>query len=141
MIPSWTSNFIGLEFSSHGRGPTSFDCWGFCVHIFQKQFGIELPKFNELYADEAEIKSALAIAQDEQSPWTEVELSEIQEGDIVLFASVREVLHTAIVLDRKNFIHCNSHTIYSAIEQIDAPQWRDRIIAIYRHKELQTWSN
>lgn len=136
MIPAWSSAYVGIPYEPHGRGPDRFDCWGFVRHIYQKQFDITLPAFDALYVDEAEIQDALAIARDEETPYFPVEQSEIQEGDLVLFASIRDVLHIAIIMDHKSFIHLNSHVGTSTIERIDAPIWRNRIIGIYRHKEI-----
>lgn len=137
MIPEWAGEYVGLEYEAHGRGPTRFDCWGFVRHVYRNKFDIDLPAFDELYADEAEISEALSIARDEERPYFPVALEDAKEGDVVFFASVRDVLHTAVMLDRVHFIHCNSHTIYSTIERIDNPLWRNRVIEIYRHRNIE----
>ena len=136
MIPAWSSDYVGIPYKPHARGPDSYDCFGFCRLIYKEEFGIELPAYDDQYADEMEIESTLAIANDEDTPYFEVSMSEVHEGDLALFASIRDVLHIAVILDKVHFIHLNSHVGTSTIERIDAPIWRNRIIAIYRHKEI-----
>lgn len=65
----WASLYIGKPWLSGGRGPTSFDCWGLVWWVYQHHFGISLPCYPGLNADDKRIPIRLfsnAISQIDQ---------------------------------------------------------------------------
>jgi cell wall-associated NlpC family hydrolase len=120
----------------HGRDPaTGLDCYGLVWLFYRQELELEIPAYDDLYADEAEVNEALAIARDQQGIWVEVPKEDARLGDVALFRSLREVLHVAVMLDRVRFLHLNESAIYARVEKITSAIWRERLIGVYRHKE------
>lgn len=135
-IPQCAEKYVDLLYGRHGRGPLYYDCWGLLMLFFKQEFGIDLPAYDFLYADEAEISEALAFTRGEDSPWREVKEKEVRFGDVALFFSLRDVLHVGVVLDQVHFLHCNIYTEYACVERLDSASWRNRKIGFFRHAEL-----
>ncbi len=138
-IEEWASRYVGLLYVRHGRDierDGGLDCWGLTRFIFKEEFNIDLPAYDALYTDEAEVDEVLQIAAGENL-YRPVQIEYVRAGDVVLFSSLRDVLHTAVMVNRAAFIHCNSHSTFSTIERIDDKSWKPRILGFWRHKHLE----
>lgn len=41
----WSRKYLGLKWVNGGRGPVDFDCWGLLWWIYEKEFGITIPRW------------------------------------------------------------------------------------------------
>jgi cell wall-associated NlpC family hydrolase len=64
---------IGAPYAPMGRGPDSFDCWGFVKHIY-KALGIDLPEF--VYTEDGRTKTKVFESERLQPRWEEIESPE-----------------------------------------------------------------
>lgn len=101
-IIQYAAKYIGTPYRYGGRSPGGFDCSGFTSYIFE-QFKIKL---NRTAADQ--YKQGVAVTKDE-----------LEVGDLVFFASGRNIDHVGIYSGNGQIIHSSSPSsggvIYSSL--------------------------
>lgn len=137
-IPGWAGEYVGIPYARHGRTREGADCWAIPMLIFKERYGIELPSYDQMYTSYAEEEEVRAMLRGEGSPWRKIELSAAKEGDVVWFRNPgSEAVHVGMMLDGDKFIHNGRHTLYSTIERISNPVWRNLVVGFYRHGEME----
>lgn len=94
--------FLGVQYLWGGKSPKGFDCSGFTQTVMKAV--VPLPRD--------------ARDQAEDSRMDDINVSEVQKGDLIFFAQERDrVDHVAISLGQKSFIHCSG---FVKVESLDA---------------------
>lgn len=131
-VPDWVAKYIGLEFESHGRGPT-YDCWGLVRKVMADEFCIQLQDFGDRYKDSNDKQSISSVIHEEQlgSEWEKVTVP--VAGDIVIFNIAGTPQHCGMVVAFGEMLHIRSGT-GSCIERYDSSKWIRRVEGFYRHR-------
>lgn len=137
MYPDWAAKYIGLPYETGGRDlKLGSDCFGFIRGIYQQELGIQIPIYSD-YKDENDV-TGISLSVDEEDArgvWTEIEIEELKEFDILLCKFF--TLHVGIYLEGGHILHCRGG-IGSCIQ--DFFFWKRRVIGCYRHAETKDLS-
>lgn len=90
-VVNFAKQYLGVDYVLGGKTPeTGFDCSGFTRYVF-KNFGFSLG----------------TVAADQNSIGTEIDRSELKEGDLILFYNEEntKIGHTGIYIGNNEFIH------------------------------------
>ena len=103
----WSEQYLGKPWVRGGRGPNSFDCWGFVKAVYRDGLGVELQDYPTERA--GVVSLAFAIRGAASGPlWSEVETPD--EFDGISICSPRGVAHHVGIwtcADGGRVIHCN----------------------------------
>lgn len=121
-IVNFGKQYLGRPYVVAGNGANGFDCSGF-VYFVYRNFNIEVPRSSSEYG----------------SFGTEIPITEIEKGDILLFLSpTRNVIgHIGIVLEdagkNSNFIHASSgKEMKVIISNVATKGYSDRFVKAIR---------
>ncbi|MFG1479176.1 NlpC/P60 family protein [Xanthobacter sp. V4C-4] len=125
----WSADYVGLPFLATGRDRAGVDCYGLVALCYREVRGIVLPSYTGHYTsidERAEIAAALNAGK---AAWTRVDAA--REWDVVLFSGAVGACHVGLVVAPGRMLHTSSgHD--SRIERYEAPQWRRRLMGVYR---------
>ena len=119
------AELIGVPFERGGRGPHSFDCYGLCRYIIERDSGVKAPDYGAP-ADAAQIQ---ALMVGSVCFWKR--LDEPKEGCVVMFRTGRLITHVGIVISDSRFIHTWEHSGGVVTERLDP--WKHRIVGFYEY--------
>lgn len=125
------SEYVGVEYADHGRGP-KLDCWGLVLLVHQRERGVELPDYAALY-DRAEDDPKVERAFENRAtgPYERVLLAARRELDILVFNVAGRARHCGLVLEGGKFLHIHRGT-GSCIESLETSRWKHRLEGVYR---------
>ena len=131
--PSWVKKYVGIPFAYKGRTPAGADCYGLICLVYRNEYHIVLADY--LYDDNPNRNDIARLFYDGKSSpsWRMVVFH--QPDDIVLFHTQGVPFHCGLIIDDQYMLH-TSEKIESCIERFTRPEWRNRILAFYRHKEM-----
>lgn len=86
------SECVGKPWSVMGRGPESFDCWGFVRHVLKNGFGFDAPDW--LYESGPEVRPALFETGRTSPGW--YQLDSFKPYCIVLIGQSDKITHVGI---------------------------------------------
>lgn len=112
MIPNrtdWPSLYIGRPWVSGGRGPDSFDCWGFVWWVYKTHFGLLLPCYPGLDATDLRCNLEAFSAIETQAPGLCFTLAtKGSEGAGIAMGACEKTAHVGIYSEMEGglIIHC-----------------------------------
>ena len=103
---------VGVRYHSGGASPdTGFDCSGLVAHVYQRAWGLSLPRRTE----------------DQRRVGRPVKRSDLQPGDLVFYNTRnRPYSHVGIYLGDGNFVHAPRPGQRVRVESVESPYWRAR---------------
>jgi len=103
---------VGVRYHYGGNSPdTGFDCSGLVAHVFDRAWGIALPRSTE----------------EQRNVGRAVKRTDLQPGDLVFYNTRnRPFSHVGIYLGDGNFVHAPRPGQRVRVESIDTPYWRAR---------------
>jgi cell wall-associated NlpC family hydrolase len=103
---------VGVRYRYGGNSPdTGFDCSGLVSHVFERAWGIAVPRGTEA----------------QRTVGRPVKLRELQPGDLVFYDTRnRPYSHVGIYLGDGNFVHAPRPGARVRIESVNSPYWRAR---------------
>jgi len=103
---------VGVRYHYGGNSPdTGFDCSGLVAHVFDRAWGIAVPRSTE----------------EQRNVGRAVKRSDLQPGDLVFYNTRnRPFSHVGIYLGDGNFVHAPRPGQRVRVESIDTPYWRTR---------------
>ena len=133
MIPDWVSEYVGLPFEWNGYSRDGIGCWGLVALVLSEQYGIEVPRHDdiaELMAEGAEVQVPTVQG------WSQVGLPQAQGGDLLHMRGVTDgrihPMHIGIVVALGHAIHIEKDVGSCMIDyRIKKHAWR--VIGAYRH--------
>ena len=122
-MPCLGREWVGIPYQQGGADIRGCSCWGLVRLFYREHFLIGLP----------DIEAGDPLPKD----WRLVRPFFAAEfGDVLLFDRP-DGPHVAIALGHRDMLHVDECTT-SRIERLDSWIWRDRLRAVYRHKNLYT---
>lgn len=119
------TDLVGIPFERGGRGPASFDCYGLCRYIIERDSGIAVPDYGAP-ADQGAIQ---ALMVGSAFFWKRLEQPKV--GSIVMFKTGRFISHVGIVKTDYRFIHTWEQSGGVVIERLE--HWKNRIVGFYEY--------
>lgn len=103
---------LGAHYRHGGASPEQgFDCSGLVAHVFQRAWGVKLPR----------------RAQDQARLGKPVRKSELQPGDLVFYNTRNSAYsHVGIYVGDGRFIHAPRRGARVRAERVDSPYWAAR---------------
>ena len=103
---------VGVRYHYGGNSPdTGFDCSGLVAHVFDRAWGVALPR----------------SAEEQRNVGRAVKRTDLQPGDLVFYNTRnRPFSHVGIYLGDGNFVHAPRPGQRVRVESIDTPYWRAR---------------
>lgn len=123
----WTDDWIGIPYQKLGRGPESYDCLGLFIVLQRARHG------REIYDPLCDVGEAARrqIADQEKSLWREV--SDIWEGDALLFKVRSFALHIGYAVGGSVMLHTSEESCGSVLENFRTSRWGDNLEGVYRY--------
>ena len=133
MIPAWAVRYVGAPFKNNGASLDGLNCWGLCHLVLKEQAGVITPVYAEASAREHfEIVDDIWMRVDEPRQFDCLLMSAMSESD----RPSRIPAHVGIMLDNRYVLHVWSQTD-AVVMPISHPMIRSKIIATYRHRDMQ----
>jgi cell wall-associated NlpC family hydrolase len=128
---------MSVPFKDKGRDYSGLDCWG-CVRLcFLEVYGIDLPIYLDEYEDAGNTKKSRVeiskILKKGKRIWKQV--VDYKPMDVALFTLGGLPLHVGVMVDKRNFLHCEKK-IGVVIEEISSVMWRSRLEGVYRLEQI-----
>lgn len=123
---------VGIPYVDRGRAISGADCWGIVQLYHWHILGIRLPSYLAAYQSADDLaSSALAVVVSRQA-WHAVHKGAVEPGDVVVLRLGGFPCHCGAMLGGSSqFLH-TLRGRNSAIEDLNAVTWRDRIEGVYR---------
>lgn len=127
--------YIGIPWVSGGRSieeDGGLDCWGLVYDIYKNKYNVILPRLDSL--DITQGSSATNIKLQGYYPSIrEVleEVSDVREGDILLFNEMGEPLHVGLAVDRRHMIHMRIK-LGCVLECFTSREWDFKHVSTHR---------
>ncbi len=104
---------LGAHYRYGGRSPeTGFDCSGLVAHVFERAWGLLLPRQSK---NQASVGEPVGRLQD------------LQPGDLVFYNTRRSPYsHVGIYVGDRRFVHAPRPGQRVRAESVDNPYWRAR---------------
>lgn len=133
--PHWSAQYIGIPYMANEETRQGADCWRLVRMCLREQFEIEIPRLDE-YDDPNDVKRN-AEFYDKHEAWRNDwrEVSEAQEGDIIVIKLGGSPAHVGIIIGGTKFLHTR-YLVDSCIENFHDTRWARRIESLWRHKSL-----
>jgi lipoprotein Spr/probable lipoprotein NlpC len=107
--------YAGVKYCYGGTNKSGIDCSALVQNIYKEAFGIHIPRTT---------KEQIKIGK-------KVSKKELREGDILFFRTSYKTLHSAIYLQKGEFIHASSkHGV--SLSSIHNPYWRNKYLQARR---------
>lgn len=109
----WAIQYIGKPWISGARGPDAFDCYGLLYYVYPKHYGLEIPEFVGIDAnDQLAVARAMRAEEREQlaqrwAQWRRVE--QPQDGDAVAMGGAEALHHVGLYIalpEGGGILHC-----------------------------------
>ena len=115
---------VGVPYRYGGNTPAGgFDCSGLIAYVFNKSFGIQLPRTIQQMSN-----AGRGIGQQAPAP-----------GDLVFFNTTGErYSHAGIYVGKGRFVHAPSAGGTVRLDRIDAPYWASRYTEARRVASVTT---
>lgn len=103
---------VGTPYRYGGRSAeTGFDCSGLVAHVFERAWGLLLPR----------------ITEEQKRVGKPVRLKELEPGDLVFYNTRnRPYSHVGIYLGDGRFVHAPRSGASVRVESVQTPYWRSR---------------
>lgn len=123
--------YIGIPYQEFGRSKAGVDCWGL-VQVLVGSLGFNLPDYLD-YESVMEFKELDELINKYKHRFEEIEFSERQFGDIIVFRILGLACHVGFVVDNLRMVH-TLEGCDSALERYDRIIWKKRVDGIFRCK-------
>jgi cell wall-associated NlpC family hydrolase len=103
---------LGVQYQRGGDSPaTGFDCSGLVTHVFQRAWGLLLPR----------------TVKEQSTVGKSVRLEELEPGDLVFYNTRnRPYSHVGIYIGDGKFIHAPKPGAQVRVENVQSSYWRPR---------------
>lgn len=128
----WIDKYVNIPYKLHSRTMEYCDCYGLAWLIYKNEFGIELPKFDELYSENSDNEEILKLFESQVENWKKVSFPNI--GDLIYLRSSVFKKHVGVFVGNNKFLHNTHKGATSTIADLKSIKWRNRIIGYYRYE-------
>jgi probable lipoprotein NlpC len=133
---SWVNGYLGLPYFDKGRTRAGVDCWGPPCIVYLEQLGIELPSYDDRYANAAERAEISAIVAEAAASPTWTKIDRPRAFDIAVFKLDKGGSHVGLVVEPGQMLHVVEAGDFTHVEAYDGLRWGNRLLGIFRHREL-----
>lgn len=131
----FAQHYIGLRFKNRGRTKDGVDCWGLVRLIYNEQFDIQLPSYEDEYNSSHNITETKEAIEEHSKDWIVVEPGKEGNGDVIVMRLSGYPTHVGIVIENGKMLHIIEGTD-AVVENYHSRLWQHRIVGFFRHKEF-----
>lgn len=134
MVPDWVAAYVGLPYVPGGRERApGLDCWGLVCLVWRERFGIESPRFEQVWWEAHSDNAAIAavIEANKRSRYQEVAPGAEQAGDAILMRMAGYPVHVGLVVAPGVMLHTHRN-VDSCVERYAGFPWSRRVLGFYR---------
>jgi len=128
----WAKKYVGIPYVMHSSSIDGCDCYGLVTLIFENEFGIKLPKYDNSYSPNSNDEEIIDIYNKEVCKWKQVNKPKI--GSVIYFTLSGHPKHVGVVISDKEFIHNLCSPQSSTIGDFTSNKWKRRIIGFYNYE-------
>jgi cell wall-associated NlpC family hydrolase len=121
------AELIGIPFETGGRGPDTFDCYGLCMHVVERDTGVRPPD----YGAPEDFARIQALMVSSAVFWKRIPYA--KPGSVVLLRVGRFIAHCGVVINDSEFIHTWEKSGGVVRERLQL--WTDRIFGFYEYSD------
>lgn len=137
----WAEQYIGRPWVSGARGPLLFDCWGLLWWVYKHHYGIELPEFVGIDANDhltvLRVMREQAREHNAGTRWGKWQRAASPgDGDAVAMACIDSFTHVGIWLELPeggHILHCTAGSGVSLSSEQQLRQLGFSNIQFYHH--------
>lgn len=137
-VPGWVGRYIGIPFKDDGLDLRGCHCFGLVRLVLRERAGIDLPSYSETDANDLLAAAKHFRAGAGSDDWRKVETG-FRAFDCVLMTAMtgttRVVGHVGVLISPSRVLHVWEKTD-SIHMPLDHPRLQQRVVGIYRHREL-----
>lgn len=132
MNEDWWNKYMRIPFVEKGRTEQGADCYGLGRLIYERELGIILPSYDDLYENTIHKSTVSKTINDVKAAnFKTVETPKPFDFIILRFCGLP--MHLGIVTNTNYMIHC-SKDIGVAYEKYTGMRWKDKIIGFQRYE-------
>jgi cell wall-associated NlpC family hydrolase len=128
---------MSVPFVDKGRDYSGVDCYGLVYLCFRDVYGVELPLYRDDYDDAGNTRKSRGdisrMIGTGKRIWKQV--IDYKPMDVALFTLGGQPLHVGMMIDHRNFLHCEKK-IGVVIEGLNRAMWRNRLEGVYRLEQV-----
>lgn len=120
-----------IPFKDKGRGEDGADCWGFGRIIYEKELGIILPSYDDLYdhtVHKGTVSKTIIGVRDDMFETVE----KPQPFDFIILRLCGLPMHIGIVTKPNFMVHC-SKDVGVSHEKYNGMRWNNKILGFARY--------
>lgn len=124
----WWNRYVGLPFKWNGSDRDGVSCWGLVRLVQREVFQKELPAY-----DEWVVKNGDLTSPDQWLPnGREIDLSEVEAGDILHMRGGSGPMHCGIVVKPGHVLHIERGAGSNIRNYLTDNRFKNRVIGAYR---------
>lgn len=132
-INEFVMKIMGTPFRDKGRDYSGVDCYGLVRLAYHDVFSVDLPSYSDEYTDagnsrESRLELNEILAMNKRH-WKQIK--DYRPMDVALFTLGGMPIHVGLMIDSKNFLHCEKK-VGTVIESITSAMWKRRHEGSYR---------
>lgn len=132
---NFANQYVGLQFKNRGRTKEGVDCWGLVRLVYDEQFSIQLPSYEDEYESSYNVKETGDAITEHSKEWSPIEKGTEREGDVIVIRLAGFPTHVGIIVEKGKMLHIIEGTD-ATIESYERRLWQKRIVGFFRHKEF-----
>ena len=125
----WAEGYVGCAYEPLGRGPRTFDCLGLFLALQRKRHGRRLPDPGVTMTEAVRENTA----QSYREMFREIDRTDVEEGDALLFRHRGHALHVGYALNGRDMLHASMDSFGVAIDRWTASLWLSKLVGAYRY--------
>jgi cell wall-associated NlpC family hydrolase len=128
----WAEKYVGIPYILHGSDINGCDCYGLIKIIYENEFDIKLPDYNNHYTPNTDDDEIIDIYKKEVRKWKQVQTPKI--GSVIYFVISGQPKHVGVVIGDREFLHNMSDKTSSNIGDFKSNKWKRRVIGFYDYE-------
>lgn len=129
----WWNKYINIPFEEKGRTEKGADCWGLIRIIKQREEGIILPSYDDLYETTNEHSHVgKVVSSVRAAAWIDIE--QPRAFDVIILKTYGVPMHVGIVTKPNYMLHC-SYGIGTVHESYKTMKWKNKVCGFSRYEQ------
>ena len=124
MIPKWVGKYIGLPFEQ-------YNCWQLMCEVYNTEFDISLPHFENEYENSKDAKNIKAIYEREFKRFKKIEHQ--KDFCFIVIRMQGQPWHCGLVVDTNVMLH-TERGIGAVCQRFNTLEWKNRVIGYYEYQ-------
>lgn len=124
--------YLSIPWLRRGRTLAGADCYGIVRVLYDRQFDIQLPAYDDSPMSDSDTIASSA------TEWLPIEPGHERDGDVVLISRGVEYDHVGVVVGPKQLLHAREDRFPQVADYSRRLLWGNSTFSFYRHPRRVT---